>query len=310
MSNDPEPMLEAMATFVSVVEARGFSASARRLGVQKTTVSRRVQALEQHLGGKLLHRTTREFRLTEVGSRFYDRAASIIREARDAETAVRATRGELSGTLRVNMPLMLAEMLAEATVVAFVATHPRIAIELDLASRLVEPIRDGYDVVVRPGEVVDSSLRAKRLPESQMVLVANRDYIARAGTPQHPRDLADHDAVVASVGAGLEWPLYGPKGPVRANARVRLRTPSFTIALAAVDAGLGIAAFPRFFLGDRLGKYVPLLEEWTHRAPPMFALYAVSAAPGAQKFVALLSATMKAAATRPSPPRQPVVSRR
>src|SRR6266478_1859497 len=215
MPNDSEPMLEAMATFVSVVEARGFSASARRLGVQKTTVSRRVLALEQHLGGKLLHRTTREIRLTEVGSKFYDRAASIIREAREAEAAIRATRGELSGTLRINMP----EMLADATIVAFVSAHPRVAIELDLASRFVEPIRDGYDVVVRPGEVVDSSLRAKRLPESQMVLVATRDYIARAGTPQHPRDLAHHDAVVASVGAGLEWPLYGPNGPVRANAR-------------------------------------------------------------------------------------------
>jgi DNA-binding transcriptional LysR family regulator len=305
MPNDWEPMLEAMATFVSVVEARGFSASARRLGVQKTTVSRRVQALEQHLGGKLLHRTTREIRLTEVGSKFYDRAASIVREARDAEAAVRATRGELSGTLRVNMPLMLAEMLADETIVAFVASHPRLAIELDLASRLVEPIRDGYDVVVRPGEVADSSLRAKRLPESQMVLVATRDYIARAGTPRHPRDLAKHDAVVASIGAGLEWPLYGPNGPVRANARVRLRTPSFTIALAAVDAGLGIGAFPRFFLGDRLDNYVPLLQEWTRRAPPMFALYAVSAAPGAQKFVALLSATMRAAATVPTSSRRP-----
>jgi DNA-binding transcriptional LysR family regulator len=305
MASDQEPMLEALAAFVSVVEQRGFSAAARKLGLQKTTISRRVQALEQHLGGKLLHRTTRELRMTEVGTRFYERAAFIVREAREAEAAVRATRGELSGTLRVSMPLMLAEMLADSMIVGFTAGHPRLVVELDLASRLVEPVRDGYDVVIRAGEVADSALRAKRLPESQMVLIATREYTARAGKPQHPRELAAHDAIVASAGASLEWPLYGPAGPIRASARVRLRTPSFTIALAAVDAHLGIAAFPRFFLGDRLGHYVSLLTEWTRRAPPMFALYAGTAAPAARAFVALLSAPMKAAAapTDPAPRR-------
>lgn len=296
MPNDPEPMLEAMAAFVVVVEERGFSAAARRLGVQKTTISRRVQALEDHLGGKLLHRTARELRLTEIGTKFFDRAALLVREARDAEAAVRATGRELSGTLRVNMPLMLAEMLAEAAIAGFIARHPRVTVELDLASRLVEPIRDGYDVVVRPGEVADSALRTRRLPESQMVVLATRAYVARAGVPQHPRELAGHDAIVVRDGASLEWPLYGPSGPIRVNARVRLRTSSFKIALAAVDADLGIAAVPRFLLGERLSDYACLLADWTRRAPPLSALYAATAGPAAQAFVAQLAATMKAAA--------------
>jgi DNA-binding transcriptional LysR family regulator len=299
MATDPAPMLEAMAAFVIVVEERGFSAAARRLGVQKTTISRRVQALEQHLGAQLLHRTPRELRLTDVGGRFHERAARIVRDARDAEAAVQAARGEPVGTLRVSMPLMLAEMLAEATIAQFVARHPRVTVELDFAQRLMEPIRDGYDIVVRPGDLADSALRARRLPESQMVLVATRAYLARAGRPHHPRDLAGHDAIVVREGASLEWPLYGPRGPVRVTARVRLRTSSFKIALAAVDAGVGVAAVPRFLLGDRAPDYVALLPDWTRRAPPLSALYAAGAGPAAQAFVALLADTMKAAAASP-----------
>jgi DNA-binding transcriptional LysR family regulator len=300
MSNQSEPWLDGMVAFVAIVQARGFTAAASVLGQQKSTLSRRLAALEAHLGVTLLQRTTRRSRLTTVGAAFYERAVQVVEGARQAEAAARAAAGTIAGTLRVCLPQLLGDLVADSVIIAFLKTHPAMRLDIEFAVRPADPLRDGYDLVVRPGDVTSSGLRSRRLRGGGTMLVAAPAYLARAGKPKLPRDLAQHEAVIGTVGAENEWPLYDADRPVRVAPRTRLRVPSSRIALKAVLAGLGIGAFPSFFVAPqvRTGRLVPVLEAWTTRAPAMRALFPAGrlASPGTTAFLALLASTMEAAA--------------
>ncbi len=226
-----------MVAFVAVVQSGGFTAAARDLGIQKATVSRRVAALEEHLGGTLLQRTTRRSRLTATGTVFYERAAKVVAGAREAEAAARASAGKVTGTLRVCLPQHLGDLVADSVLIAFLKAHPETSLDVDFATRPADPLRDGYDIVIRPGEVESSALRSRRLPEGGAALVAAPGYLARTFTPKRPSDLARHDGIIGTAGAENEWPLYDANGPVRVALRTRLRVPSSRIALRAVLGG-------------------------------------------------------------------------
>lgn len=296
MSTQSEPMLDGMVALVAVVTRGGFTPAAASLGLQKGTVSRRVQALEQHLGVQLLHRTTRRSRLTEIGTEFYQRALKIVDAAREAEAVARASSGQVAGVLRVCMPEMLAELLAQSVFVPFMRAHPDMSLSVEFATRPVEPVRDGYDLVIRPGELGDLSnpsvVRSRQLPGGPVVLVGAPDYLRRSGRPLYPRDLSAHAAVVATVGASHEWPLYGPRGPLSTSPRVRLRTQSSRLALRAVLAGVGLGAFPKFFVRAPLatGRLETLLDNWLSKRPSMVAMYPrdTRAVPGLKPFADLL----------------------
>ena len=297
MPNQSEPMLEGMVAFVAVVQRGGFTAAAADLGLQKATGSRRILAIEEHLGATLLQRTTRRSRLTPVGTVFYERAVKVVADAREAEAAARASAGKVTGSLRVCLPQLLGEMVAEKVFIAILETHPEMSLDVDFATRPVDPLRDGYDIVVRPGEVTSSALRSRRLLGGETTLVAAPGYLARATTPTRPGDLARHEGVIGTVGAENEWPLYDANGPVRVTPRIRLRVPSSRIALRAVLAGLGIGAFPRFFVAGQIstGRLVPVLGAWTKRSPPLRALFPAArlASPVTKAFLSLLASTMK-----------------
>lgn len=243
---DPNDLL----IFASVAELGSFSRAAERLGLPKSTVSRRLAALELRLGERLLLRTTRRQSLTEFGLQLLEHARHVVFEV-EAVTALSERRQATpSGRLRVSMPSDFANLLLADTLAAFVALYPAIQLELDLSPRRVDLLGEGFDVVLRIGNLPDdASLAARRLAVFSFGLYASPNYLADHGEPEAPDDLAGHAAIrmLQANGEAAAWTLvqgdqrwHGiPPGRVSANA------PELLIRLAC--AGAGIAAVPDYF---------------------------------------------------------------
>ena len=236
-------MQSELATFVAVVEAGTFSAAARALELPVSTVSRQVSRLEERLGARLLHRSTRRITTTEVGRMFFERCQRLVAEAREAEDAVRQSQGEPRGRLRISAPpTNVSAMHVEELVTAFMQRYPQVEVELDTESRFVDLVAEGYDLALRGGVLRDSSLTARRLFRASTGAVAAPTYLERRGRPLSPAALADHDCIVhRAAGRTGRWPLR-PRGSIQ--VRGRLATNDLNVARHAALAGLGIAFLP------------------------------------------------------------------
>lgn len=260
---DPNDLL----IFARVAELGSFSRAADRLGLPKSTVSRRLAGLEQRVGERLLLRTTRRQTLTEFGLQLLEHARQVAAEV-DAVTALSEHRQAApSGRLRVSMPSDFANLLLAETLAAFVALHPAIALELDLSPRRVDLLGEGFDVAVRMGDLPDDALlAARRLTVFSNGLYAAPNYIADHGTPATPKDLVDYDAVRLLGGNGEPsvWTLT--QGDLRWEGvppgRLTANSPELLVRL--VRAGAGIAAVPDYFaLPDvRQGILRRVLPDW------------------------------------------------
>ena len=260
---DPNDLL----IFAGVAELGSFSRAAERLGLPKSTVSRRLSALEQRLGERLLLRTTRRQSLTEFGLQLLEHARQVASEV-EAVTALSERRQATpSGRLRVSMPSDFANVLLADTLAAFIALYPAIQLELDLSPRRVDLLGEGFDVVLRMGKLPDdASLAARRLADFSFGLYAAPDYLAEHGDPAEPDDPVHHDAIRMLQGNGeaAAWALTKgeqhwqglPPGRVSANA------PELLIKLAC--AGAGIAAVPDYFAAPdvRRGALRRVLPGW------------------------------------------------
>ncbi len=275
-AGDIEP--NDLLLFARVAELGGFSRAAQRLGLPKSTVSRRIAALEARLGERLLLRTTRRQTLTEFGQLLLEHARQVATEV-EAVLALRDSRQAApSGRLRVSMPSDFANLLLGDMLAAFVALHPGIALELDLSPRRVDLIGEGYDVAVRLGELPDDALLAAR----QLTLFANGlyaapAYLAEHGEPVEPDELLRHQAVRLLGGNGepVRWMLRRsdqvweglPPGRVTANS------PELLLRLAR--AGAGIAAVPDYFAQRWLqrGELRRVLPHWCLPPHPAWAIF-------------------------------------
>ncbi|MBY4598817.1 LysR family transcriptional regulator [Ottowia caeni] len=193
--------LKAFETFTSVATRGSLSAAARAEGVAPAVVSRRLDALEEHLGVKLLVRTTRRIALTHEGAAFLDDCQRILAEVAGAEASVSAGGVHASGHLRITAPAGFGRRHVAPLLPSFHAEHPRLRISLNLSDRVVDLAGEGYDCAVRVGDLPDSSLISVRLADNQRLCVAAPQYLMRRGTPQHPRDLAQHNCLVLSSDA-------------------------------------------------------------------------------------------------------------
>ena len=193
--------LKAFETFASVATRGSLSAAARAEGVAPAVVSRRLDALEDHLGVKLLVRTTRRLALTHEGTAFLEDCQRILTEVAGAEASVSAGGVQASGQLRVTAPGGFGRRHVAPLVPGFRAAHPRLRISLNLSDRVVDLAGEGYDCAVRVGDLPDSSLVSIRLADNRRLCVAAPAYLQRRGTPQHPRELAQHDCLVLSSDA-------------------------------------------------------------------------------------------------------------
>lgn len=253
--------LGALDAFVRAAEARSFTVAGRQLGVSSSAIGKAVARLEQRLGVRLLHRSTRSVTLTPEGALFLERCRRIFSEIETAETELAQTQGAPRGRLRVSLPL--AGMLMMPTLGAFMREYPEIELDLDFTDRLVEVIDEGFDAVIRAGEVTDSRLMSRFLGVFRLQLVAAPDYLARRGVPRTPEDLAGHACLqhrFATSGKFEPWPLRG-EVPLPSTAVANTIEP--LIALA--EQGLGIACLPDFAIRRQVedGRLAVVLEDHT-----------------------------------------------
>jgi DNA-binding transcriptional LysR family regulator len=238
-----------LAAFVRTIETGSFSDAARLLGASPSAVSKSVARLEARLGVRLIQRSTRTLALTAEGALYFERVAPLIQALADAEQALR-TPDDVSGLLRVAAPSDLGRTVFAGWAEPFARAHPRLKLELGIADRQVDLIREGYDVAIRVGALLDNRLTARRLTVLQPVLVAAPAYLARRGQPANQADLADHACLRYLTPAGpFPWTWADgsslvPDGPFDTNDGVVLRQ--------AALAGAGIAQLARIAVVDDL----------------------------------------------------------
>lgn len=265
--------LEDVLAFVRVVEIGSLSRAGDRLGLSKSIVSRRIARLETSLGARLLVRGSRGAVPTQLGADYYARAGAILAELEAASEAVAAATTDVAGPIRVTAPISLAVHLAPA-LAAFAVAHPRVVLDASFDDRVVDLAAGGFDLGVRIGTLGHSSLVARRLAPVRHALLGSPDYLARAGTLAHPRDLARYDAVVYANAGFDQWRFRDGAAWLTARPRVRLRGDNGDMLVAAAAAGLGLVVLPTFIAASAIaaGTLVTVLPE--HPLPDS-ALWAV-----------------------------------
>lgn len=203
-------LLEHVRTFVRAVETGSFTAVAAEQGQSQPTVSRQVSALEEHLGARLLQRTTRALMPTEEGRHFYEHGRALLDAAETARAAVRPGAAEVAGTLRIAAPLAFARLHLMPRLWRFLAGHPALRTDWVLGDRPVDLVEEGVDLAIRIGRIADQSLIARRIGEVRRITVAAPGYWAARGRPVHPGDLRDHDCIVYTGLATSSTPAWPP----------------------------------------------------------------------------------------------------
>lgn len=251
-----------MEVFVQVVEQGGFSHAARRCGMTQSAVSKLISRLETRLGARLFNRSTRRLDLTPEGCVFYERAAAILSDMEEAESL--AGRGEQPvGRIRLNTSASYAVHVLEPLVPVFLELYPDVTLDIVQTDRVIDLLEERTDIAVRAGALKDSSLTARKLGETQMLIVASRDYLETFGTPEQVADLDHHQRLGFSYPREIEgWPLMEAGRQVQGvpPSRVQASDGESLRRLALHGAGLvRLAAFT--VRGDiAAGRLVPVLE--------------------------------------------------
>lgn len=267
--------LDDVRVFARVVQSGSFSGAARQLGLPKSTVSRRVSALEAQLGARLLQRTTRRLRLTDAGEVLLRRAERMLEEAEAASREVANMQAAPQGTLRISAPADAGLYLADA-LAAFRKHYPEILVAVTLTNQVEDLVAEGIDVAVRAGNLSDSTLVVRRLTRSNLRLFASPSYLAARGTPERPRDLCDHDCVVFSgQRPSAAWRLTGPGGTHETIVKGSIAANDFGMLRALASSGAGVAMLPEVVAAGLLntGELVPVLPDYTLGAGNLSLVY-------------------------------------
>ena len=267
--------IDAMRLFIRVADAGSFSKAASDLGLGQPTVSRRIQDLEASLDAALFLRTTRSLSLTEAGERFYKRAGDILVEFDDAEAEARGLDHELVGLLRISCVSSMARLVIGPRIASFMKLHPHVRVDVLTDDAYTDLVGEGVDLAFRIGTLVDSSLMAKKVGEAPRALWAAPDYLAARGMPQHPRDLAQHDAVMFRQTTTNEWVLSRDGETVSVKVDGRFRASSGDLLLQAVQNGLGLFLSASWLVSDCVnnGSLVRVMPEWTATPSPIHCVW-------------------------------------
>lgn len=268
-----------MRVFAKVVKSGSLTAAAAPLGISASMVSQHIKALEERLGVRLLHRTTRKVSLTEIGRAYYERCTGLLTDLEETERAVSDMNAAPRGDLRVNTTPCLGAYCLGAAIVDFAARYPNIAIELILSDRLVDMVEEGFDVSVRCDPPADSSLIARELAPCRLVVCGAPSYFEKHGMPRTPADLKAHNCLTVA-GDGLSyyrvWHLTAADGAALNFSPIgKLRTNSAVVLKAAALAGQGLVCLPSFLVADALeaGWLVTVLDDYLLPPLAMRALY-------------------------------------
>lgn len=238
-----------LALFTRVVDARSFSEAARRTGIAKSAVSRRIALLEKRLGVQLIRRSSRAFEVTSDGARFYEHGVEVLAAARAAEEAVSGASVSMRGVVRVSAPVTLSQMYLAAVVAAFQQQHPDLEVQLTTSDRLVDVVAGPFDLVVRVTRLGDGAFVAKRLTVDRLVVVGSPAYLSARGRPARSEDLVHHNCLhYALVDASAEWRFRGSDRKPVAVGRGSFSTTDGTVLREVMLGGLGLAVLPFFMV--------------------------------------------------------------
>jgi DNA-binding transcriptional LysR family regulator len=263
-----------MRLYVRIVETGSFSAVARELGTIQPTVSKQLNALEEHLGVRLLNRTTRQLSPTEAGRKYYDRCRHILDEVSDLESSLADLQTRTTGLLRVNAPVAFGQRYMLPLVFDFRKKYPGLAVDLTLNDRFVDLVQEGVDVAIRFGDLADSQVVARRVGGVTRVCVASPDYLHTRGTPHSPADLSAHNCITYNYLFSNEWQFEGPQGPLSVRVKGDFRANSAITIRAAALEGIGIAHMPAVFVQEDIdkGRLTQVLADY---GPPPVDIHAV-----------------------------------
>jgi DNA-binding transcriptional LysR family regulator len=267
--------LTGMRVFAAIVDKGGFAPAAEALGMSKTMVSKHLAAIEDRLGVRLLHRTTRKIGLTEIGAEYLRRCQDILQLVEEADGRLLESGSHPRGLLRVSAPVNFSELHLAPCIGDYRRQYPDVQLDLVVNDRVVDLIEQGFDLAVRIGRLKDSSLVARRLAPAQVVLAASPSYLEARGTPGQPDDLSRHDCLLYAYAAERdEWRFEGADGPQTVRVKGPVSSNNGGILMQAAIDGQGIAALPTFIVGEALrsGRLVEILSQYK---PQDRAIYAV-----------------------------------
>jgi len=291
--------LQQMQVLVAVAEESGFAAASRRLGMSPPAVTRAVATLEAALGVKLLKRTTRHVRVTEAGFRYLEDARRILAEVEAADEAAAGINAEPRGRLVVTAPVLFGRLFVLPGIVDYLHRYPQMSVDTVFIDRVVSLLEEGLDVGVRIGEMPDSSMRAIRVGQVRIVLVAAPHYLAAHGLPATPEALANHTLICSRAGNfSNHWRFGSPTNERAVRVTPRLTVTTNDAAISAACQGLGIARVLSYQVAPELqgGQLQRVLPDWEPPALPAHIVHRDDRNPPAKvrAFIDLLAARLRA----------------
>ncbi|MDQ1363829.1 MAG: LysR family transcriptional regulator [Pseudomonadota bacterium] len=266
-----------MQIFVRVAESGSLSATAERMNIAKSAVSRRLAELESRLGVQLLHRTTRRISLTESGRHYFQQAQRLLADLEEVEQSVASEHTHLRGLLRLAVPLSFGIRHLAPLFDEFMLQHPDVQLELNLDDRTVNLLEEGLDLAIRIGMLADSTLMARRLATVQQIVCASPQYLEQFGEPHSPEELKQHAALnYSNVPESQLWQFSLPgHKTLNVRPRVRMRANNGDVLLQAAIDGLGILVSPDFICRDAIGQGLlrPMLSDYPQPDLHVYAIY-------------------------------------
>ena len=265
-----------MEVFCSIVDRGSFVGAAEPLGISKAAVSRYVSGLEERLGVRLLHRTTRSLSLTEEGRQFYEQARDVLTMMAEAESAVSSAGPEASGVIRINAPLSFGVLHLAPVWGDFMRAYPKVELDISLNDRIVDLVEEGFDIAVRIARMESSTLVGRRLASTRMRLCASPAYLESHPPIRELADIANHGVIAYSnYASGSEWFFEGPRGQEGVRTRSVVRCNNGDTCRAITLSGEGISLQPSFMVAEdiRRGNLVEILPEYRSVELGIYAVY-------------------------------------
>lgn len=277
-----------LKTYVHIVDEGSFAAAARRLGISRSLSSKYISDLEHSLGARLLARSTRSVKPTELGWEYYTRVKAVLADLEAANDAVRSLAGQVSGKLRIGAPTSYMLKVLNPHVMGFIETYPEVQLDLALDDGSLDFAAEGYDATIRVGELEDSAMIAKRLHMAKAMTVAAPSYLEKYGRPSHPSDLAAHRILHYSNMRGAEtWPFRRGQESFHQKIHPVFSANNGEMIRAAALEGKGIAMAVDFLVDEDLkaGRLEQVLPDFTAQEFPVNLVY-----PSARNMTAALRA--------------------
>jgi DNA-binding transcriptional LysR family regulator len=268
--------IDAMQAFVAVADLKGFAPAARKLGLSPSGVTRLIAALEEHLGARLLQRTTRSVALTDAGARYLERARGILADVEEAEGSVEGERTRPSGRLVVSAPVGFGRLHVSPLMSEYLKRHPEVSGDLRLSDRMINLVEDGVDLAVRIGHLPDSTLVARHVGEMRRMVVASNAYLKRRGEPKTPQAIASHDTI--QFGAAPDWRFVEDDREIRIAPTPRFTTNSFDAAIEFAEQGGGLTRMMAYQAAESLkrGRLKIVLAKFEEPPVPIHIVYPTS----------------------------------